>query len=74
MHQPEFERALIGRMQAGDSSAVAESRSSADGPQVHQLAYRYLKNWEDAEEVTQDVLMKVHRKIDLFRGDAALSS
>ena len=33
-----------------------------------------MKNWEDAEEVTQDVLMKVYRKIDAFRGDAALSS
>jgi RNA polymerase sigma-70 factor (ECF subfamily) len=33
-----------------------------------------VKNWEDAEEVTQDVLMKVYRKIDAFRGDAALSS
>jgi RNA polymerase sigma-70 factor (ECF subfamily) len=35
---------------------------------------RHMKNREDAEEVTQDVLLKVHRKIDAFRGDAALSS
>jgi RNA polymerase sigma-70 factor (ECF subfamily) len=33
-----------------------------------------MKNWEDAEEVAQDVLLKVVRKIDAFRGDAALSS
>ena len=33
-----------------------------------------MKNREDAEEVTQDVLLKVYRKIDEFRGDAALSS
>ena len=39
-----------------------------------QLAFRYLKNWEDAEEVAQDVLLKVYRKIEAFRGDAALSS
>ena len=44
------------------------------GPRIHQLAFRYVKNWEDAEEVAQDVLMKVYRKIDAFRGDAALSS
>ena len=44
------------------------------GPRIQQLAFRYLKNWEDAEEVAQDVLMKVYRKIDAFRGDAALSS
>jgi RNA polymerase sigma-70 factor, ECF subfamily len=67
------ERELVGRMQAGDPSAVAEL-SSAYGPRIHQLAFRYMKNWEDAEEVTQDVLMKVFRKIDAFRGDAALSS
>ena len=73
MRQPEVERELIGRMQAGDSTAVADLASTY-GPRIHQLAFRYLKNWEDAEEVTQDVLMKVHRKIDAFRGDAALSS
>jgi RNA polymerase sigma-70 factor (ECF subfamily) len=60
-------------MQAGDTTAVADLASTY-GPRIHQLAFRYLKNWEDAEEVTQDVLMKVHRKIDAFRGDAALSS
>jgi RNA polymerase sigma-70 factor (ECF subfamily) len=72
MRQPE-EQELIGRMQAGDSTAVTDLASTY-GPRIHQLAFRYLKNWEDAEEVTQDVLMKVHRKIDAFRGDAALSS
>jgi RNA polymerase sigma-70 factor (ECF subfamily) len=73
MRQPDAERQLIGRMQAGDGSAVAELASTY-GPRIHQLALRYMKNWEDAEEVTQDVLLKVHRKIDAFRGDAALSS
>jgi RNA polymerase sigma-70 factor, ECF subfamily len=67
------EKELIGRMQAGDGTAVTDL-SSTYGPRIHQLAFRYLKNWEDAEEVTQDVLMKVHRKIAAFRGDAALSS
>ena len=73
MRQPNLERELVGRMQAGDSTAVADLASTY-GPRIHQLALRYVKNWEDAEEVTQDVLMKVHRKIDAFRGDAALSS
>jgi RNA polymerase sigma-70 factor (ECF subfamily) len=72
MRQPQ-EQELIGRMQAGETTAVADLASTY-GPRIHQLAFRYLKNWEDAEEVTQDVLMKVHRKIDAFRGDAALSS
>jgi len=72
MRQP-AEQQLISRMQAGDNTAVTELASTY-GPRIHQLAFRYLKNWEDAEEVTQDVLMKVHRKIDAFRGDSALSS
>jgi RNA polymerase sigma-70 factor (ECF subfamily) len=41
---------------------------------IQQLALRYMKSWEDAEEVAQDVMMKVVRRIDLFRGDSALSS
>src|SRR3954467_1646644 len=72
MRQPE-EQELIGRMQAGDSTAVTDLASTY-GPRIHQLAFRYLRNKEDAEEVTQDVLMKVHRKVGAFRGDAALSS
>lgn len=73
MRQARTETELIGRMQAGDSTAVADL-STTYGPRIHQLAFRYMKNWEDAEEVTQDVLLKVHRKIAAFRGDAALSS
>jgi RNA polymerase sigma-70 factor (ECF subfamily) len=51
-----------------------EDLASAYGSKVYQLAFRYMKNREDAEEVTQDVLMKVFHKIDAFRGDSALSS
>jgi len=67
------ERDLIARVRAGDGDAVAELASTY-GPRIHQLAFRYLKNWEDAEEVTQDVIVKVVGKLDAFRGDSALSS
>jgi RNA polymerase sigma-70 factor (ECF subfamily) len=67
------EQALIEKLRTGDQLAVAELASEY-GPRVYQLALRYLKNREDAEEVAQDVLMKVVRKIEAFRGDAALSS
>ena len=73
MRQHTADRDLIGRMRARDASAVADL-ASLYGPRIQQLAFRYLKNWEDAEEVAQDVLMKVYRKIEAFRGDAALSS
>jgi RNA polymerase sigma-70 factor, ECF subfamily len=67
------ERELIERLRAGDDVAVAELASTY-GPKIFQLALRCLNNREDAEEVAQDVLLKVCRKIELFRGDAALSS
>lgn len=65
--------ALIERLQAGDDTAVAELARTY-GARVHQLALRYTRNKEDAEEVVQDVLLKVRDKIDAFRGDSALSS
>jgi RNA polymerase sigma-70 factor (ECF subfamily) len=61
---------LIERLRAGDASAVGDLAHHY-GPKIHQLALRYMKNKEDAEEVTQDVLLKVFRKIDAFRGDSA---
>ena len=67
------ERELIDRMQAGDGAAVAEL-ATAYAPRIYQLAFRYVRNHEDAEEITQDVLLKVYRTIRAFRGDAALSS
>jgi RNA polymerase sigma-70 factor (ECF subfamily) len=73
MRKLEQDRELVRRMRAGDGSAVAEL-SDLYGSRIHQLALRYVRNPEDAEEVTQDVLLKVFRKIDNFRGDAALSS
>jgi RNA polymerase sigma-70 factor (ECF subfamily) len=72
MRDPRDER-LIERLRTGDQLAVAEL-ASIYGPKIYQLAFRYVKNREDAEEVAQDVLLKVVTKIDAFRGDAALSS
>ena len=64
---------LLARLQSGDERAVADLAQQY-GSKVYQLAFRYLRNKEDAEEVTQDVLFKVYRKVGEFRGDAALSS
>ncbi len=64
---------LVERLRQQDEGALADL-AEAYGSKIFQLAIRYVKNREDAEEVTQDVLLKVFRKIDAFRGDAALSS
>ena len=64
---------LLSRLQSGDERALTDL-ADAYGTKIYQLAFRYLRNKEDAEEVTQDVLFKVYRKVGEFRGDAALSS
>jgi RNA polymerase sigma-70 factor (ECF subfamily) len=64
---------LLERLQNGDAGALSDL-IDAYGAKIYQLAFRYLRNKEDAEEVAQDVLFKVHRKVGEFRGDSALSS
>jgi RNA polymerase sigma-70 factor, ECF subfamily len=73
MREPRTDEELLARLRAGDENAIRDV-AEAYGSKIYQLAFRYLRNKEDAEEVTQDVLYKVHKKIDAFRGDAALSS
>ena len=67
------DRQLIARLQSGDEEAVKEL-AERYSHRIFQMAMRHMKNRQDAEEVTQDVLLKVYRKIGRFRGDAALSS
>lgn len=64
---------LLNRLKAGDQQALGDL-ADAYSAKIYQLAFRYLRNREDAEEVVQDVLFKVYRKVGEFRGDAALSS
>ena len=67
------DQVLLARLQSGDERALSDL-SDAYSSKIYQLAFRYLRNREDAEEITQDVLFKVYRKVDAFRGDAQLSS
>src|SRR3954463_6649273 len=64
---------LLARLKRGEEQALVDLADEF-GTKIYQLAFRYLRNKEDAEEVTQDVLFKVYRKGEAFRGDAALSS
>ena len=70
---PTADQELLARLRSGDERALADL-SDAYSSKIYQLAFRYLRNKEDAEEITQDVLFKVYRKVDAFRGDAQLSS
>jgi RNA polymerase sigma-70 factor (ECF subfamily) len=54
--------------QAADLTPETVFREYA--PRVYNLARRMLGNDADAEDVTQDVLLQVVRKLDTFRGEA----
>lgn len=43
-------------------------------PRIYHIARRMLGNDADAEDVTQDVLVQVIRKLDTFRGDSQLGT
>src|SRR5262249_44631436 len=73
MREQHAERDLVGRMRAGDGSAVS-ARASLSGAGIERLAFRYLRKGGEAGGVARDVLLRVYKKIGASRGAAALSS
>ncbi|NDV56404.1 sigma-70 family RNA polymerase sigma factor [Parabacteroides sp. 52] len=63
----------VQRIQAGDTECFAclLDRYSA---QVHSLIVKVVRNREDAEELAQDVFMKVFKKLSSFKGDSSFST
>ncbi len=64
---------LVGMLQRGEDGAV-EALVDRYGAWIHRVARRLLDDPRDAEEITQDVLLIVVRKIHTFKGEAAFSS
>src|SRR5262245_36184032 len=65
--------ALVESLRRGDSGS-AEALVAAYGDRVYRLAIRITGNEQDAEEVVQDALWTVARKIDMFKGESAFGS
>jgi RNA polymerase sigma-70 factor, ECF subfamily len=65
--------ALVEQLRRRDAGAT-ETLVSTYGDRVYRLAIRITGNASDAEEVVQDALWAVTRKIDTFRGEAAFGS
>src|SRR5436190_21395027 len=57
--------------QGSPAALTAEQVFRDHAPRVYNLARRMLGNDADAEDVTQDVLLQVVRKLDTFRGESA---
>jgi len=64
---------LIDRLRGGDAVALEEVMEQF-APRVHRLAYGITRNQADAEEVVQDVFLRLFRKIDAFEGRSALGT
>src|SRR3989442_15344804 len=60
----------LGRVDAGATEALV----GAYGDRAYRLAIRITGHASDAEEVVQDALWTVVRKIDTFRGESAFGS
>jgi RNA polymerase sigma-70 factor (ECF subfamily) len=70
----EFPRAAGATVRTGESAPSAEGVFYAYAPRVYGVARRMLANEADAEDVTQDVLLQVVRKLDTFRCESALAT
>ena len=64
---------LISRAAGGDPSAF-QSLVERHRSMVYRVAFQFAGNHHDAEDIAQEVFIKVYRSLDRFRQDAQLSS
>jgi len=67
----EAKQATMERLPESAAPHSAEEVFHEYAPRVYNLARRMLSNNADAEDVTQDVLLQVVRKLPSFRGESA---
>jgi RNA polymerase sigma-70 factor, ECF subfamily len=67
------EHRLISRAVEGEEDAFAEIFSTRKN-NVYSICLRMTGNVAEAEDLTQEAFIQVHRKLATFRGDSALSS
>ena len=69
----EIEREMITKAGQGDMGAFREIYARTSG-YVYTLAYRVVNTKHDAEEVTQDVFLKIHRSLHSFKFEASFKT
>jgi RNA polymerase sigma-70 factor, ECF subfamily len=67
------DRVILHRIRSGDSAAFQELASKYRS-RLYGMAYRFLRNHEDAEEIAQDSLIRALRGLSSFRGESAFST
>jgi len=64
---------VLARAQAGDHHAFAQLYS-LHKRRIYSLCVRMVSNVAEAEDLTQEAFLQLHRKIATFRGDSAFST
>lgn len=64
---------FLKKLKSGDNSAF-EKLCSDYQQKIYSLAFGMCGNREDALDITQEVLIKIHRGIKSFKGDSSLST
>lgn len=67
------ERELVSRCQAGDETAFGELVDHYKNL-VYAMVYRMVNDRNQADDLAQEVFLKVHRGLPYFRGEARLST
>jgi RNA polymerase sigma-70 factor (ECF subfamily) len=67
------EMALVERCRNGELGAFEEVYRAHAG-RLYSLAWRMVGNPTDAEDLVQEIFLSAHRKLDSFRGEAALGT
>lgn len=70
--QPD-DRELVNRFKNGDQDAF-DMLVERYSQRAYQIAYGVLRNQQDAEEVAQDVFVRIHKALPKFRGDAEFTT
>ncbi len=67
--EQDADQLLVARYLDGDLVAFDELMTRHER-QIYRLCYRFVRNHEDAMDLTQDVFVKAFEKLPSFRGDA----
>jgi RNA polymerase sigma-70 factor, ECF subfamily len=70
---PASDAEILARAQAGDHSAFAQLYA-LHKRRIYSLCLRMVSNPAEAEDLTQEAFLQLHRKIATFRGDSAFST
>lgn len=73
MGHQEVETDVLARCQAGDHEAFT-SVVRVYGPMIHALALRMVRDPYEAEDLSQEIFLRMYRKISTFRGQSKFST